>query len=346
MDSLSFNIIEIIALLGLAQSSYILVFMGLRWKRFSRVVLPILFFLILFCAFFTSLAEDRIASLLPFYEYIKWFSWTAIAPASVLLILQIAQITDTPRGRFWAIFLFMPLALFGAITLGNVYENEVKWLYISSVFVGGLSLITLWQIRNLFEELSFRKNGRERYWLIIALVILNLSLLAINLFLVKGDIGAEKIEITRNILGISFIYIVSTSIFRLFPQTTPLKPRHSNGNADFLSDSDVKLALKIEDLLHVEKVYQEPSYKRSDLAQELKISEAHLSKIVNNYFEKSVPQLLNTYRVADAKYLLKETQADIATISEEAGFNSIATFNRVFKDLSSVTPSHFREIKK
>ena len=41
----------------------------------------------------------------------------------------------------------------------------------------------------------------------------------------------------------------------------------------------------------------------------------------------------------------KETQADIITISQEAGFNSIATFNRVFKEIAGVSPSQYRQEK-
>jgi AraC-like DNA-binding protein len=46
--------------------------------------------------------------------------------------------------------------------------------------------------------------------------------------------------------------------------------------------------------------------------------------------------------VEEAKTLLVETQADISTISEESGFNSIATFNRVFKDIAGLSPTEYR----
>ena len=117
--------------------------------------------------------------------------------------------------------------------------------------------------------------------------------------------------------------------------------------ADFkvtkLDNSEIEIALKIEKLINSEKVYHEPSYGRAEMAKDLGISESNLSKIVNAYFRKSVPQLLNGFRVEDAKFFLRKTEVDITTIAGEAGFNSIATFNRVFKEIQGVSPSDYRK---
>jgi AraC-like DNA-binding protein len=56
-----------------------------------------------------------------------------------------------------------------------------------------------------------------------------------------------------------------------------------------------------------------------------------------------VPQLINGYRVQDAAVLIAQTDAPIKDIAEEAGFSSIATFNRVFKDITGKSPSAYRK---
>jgi AraC-like DNA-binding protein len=101
--------------------------------------------------------------------------------------------------------------------------------------------------------------------------------------------------------------------------------------------------MKIEDLLRYDKVYQEPTYSRSDLARELEISETLISRVINIYFQKSFPQLLNECRVEDAKRLLRQTKASIRVVQEEVGFNSLASFNRVFKETTGLSPSVYRE---
>ena len=99
----------------------------------------------------------------------------------------------------------------------------------------------------------------------------------------------------------------------------------------------------VENLINLERIYHEPSYSRSDLAKELNVAEASVSRIINLHFKKSFPQVLNEYRVEDAKRLLLDTDASIAVVAEEVGFNSISSFNRVFKDLAGQSPSSYRQ---
>jgi AraC-like DNA-binding protein len=141
-------------------------------------------------------------------------------------------------------------------------------------------------------------------------------------------------------VGLGFIYLGATGLFRIYPHIvdlkSPNKPKH-------LSAEDSKIVKQLKHLVLVEKVYQEPGYNRSNLARELNISEARLSTLANYVFDKTVPQILNEYRVKDAKILLCDTDADITTITYESGFNSVATFNRVFKDITNMSPSEYRK---
>ena len=100
---------------------------------------------------------------------------------------------------------------------------------------------------------------------------------------------------------------------------------------------------RIVHLFETEKVYQEANLTRTELAQELKIPESSLSRIVSLHYAKSVPQLINSYRVNDAISLIEQTDVPIKEIAIEAGFSSIATFNRVFKEQTGQSPSAYRK---
>jgi AraC-like DNA-binding protein len=93
----------------------------------------------------------------------------------------------------------------------------------------------------------------------------------------------------------------------------------------------------------MEKVYQEPTYSRADLARECSAPESTVSRVINVHFGKSFPQLMNERRIADAKRLLQQTDAPVAKIASEVGFNSLPSFNRVFKDMTGDSPSSFRK---
>ena len=58
---------------------------------------------------------------------------------------------------------------------------------------------------------------------------------------------------------------------------------------------------------------------------------------------KSFPQLLNEKRVETAKTLLLDTDASIKIVAQEVGFNSLPSFNRVFKEVEGQSPSSYRK---
>lgn len=336
-----FNIAELLCLFGLTQSVYILVYIAFRSGRFSDALIPVLFFLTLGSAFLLGAAKGQWQSSIPYYDDIQWGLWASCVPLSVLLILQVSRISKAPPVFFWLVLLFVPVTYISSLWLEGPYGERSDWLNIGSIILGALSLLLIWSKRNWLDGLLVRKNGKERWWLIICLLVMNIGLLILNLMAVNNVMESHIFEIIRIIIGISFAYIASTSLFRIYPQTGIIPIGVSKDN--YLSPDEIEFALKVENLLNLEKVYQEPAYGRADMAKELSITESALSKIVNIYFEKSVPQLLNEHRVDEAKILLLETQADITTICSEAGFNSIATFNRVFKEIEGISPTQYRK---
>lgn len=64
------------------------------------------------------------------------------------------------------------------------------------------------------------------------------------------------------------------------------------------------------------------------------------------FFKESVGmpfcKYLNDYRIKQAKIYLSETESQITDISYMVGFQSIKTFNRVFKSIVGVSPTEFR----
>jgi AraC-like DNA-binding protein len=300
---------------------------------------------VLFIGFLLNVARRGWDDFVPYYNDLLWLFWTLCIPVSVLLALQIARITKTPSYVYWNIVLLVPIGYFTSIAFDYFFGDFDSWLIVTGIIVGAFSLLILWVKRDWLNNIRNHKNGRERFWLIMSLIVLNMCLIALGLFSLNDKLTFQEADFIRTILGISFVYITSTSLFRLYPHALTLT-KDPKKKIDTLSNSEIEYALKIEDLLNLEKVYQEPSYGRSDMARELEITESSLSKVVNVHFNKSVPQLLNEYRVEEAKVLLKQTEADATTISSEAGFNSMATFNRVFKDMTGVTPSEYRSSRK
>lgn len=97
--------------------------------------------------------------------------------------------------------------------------------------------------------------------------------------------------------------------------------------------------------LDVEQVYLDPHLALSALAARLGIPAPHLSQIINQRLNQNFPDLINSYRVAEARRRLVDPawrHYSILAIAEDVGFRSKSSFNEVFKKLTGMTPSEFR----
>lgn len=73
-------------------------------------------------------------------------------------------------------------------------------------------------------------------------------------------------------------------------------------------------------------------------------SKYHFSKLFKEYTGQSFTQFQDKERLRIAETLLKEPNLSITEISQEAGFNSISTFNRNFLESKKVSPTKFRKM--
>ncbi len=79
-----------------------------------------------------------------------------------------------------------------------------------------------------------------------------------------------------------------------------------------------------------------------DIASALLISKSAVSHIFSERLGISFSDHIHTLRLADAVRLLKNKQYSITEISELAGFPTIRTFNRVFREQYGMSPSVYR----
>src|SRR5690606_23439134 len=99
-------------------------------------------------------------------------------------------------------------------------------------------------------------------------------------------------------------------------------------------NSYVQLQLQLEQLFDIEKIHTITGLKLSDVAERLNVRPSVLSTLINTHLKTSFFEMVNNYRVKEAKQLLLHQdyqQYKIAYIAELSGFNSRASFFRVFK---------------
>jgi len=353
----SFTLTQVVALAGLLQCFAILAYVSLRTVSLRRAALVLLFFALLGIGLLGRSLPAELGSGPQVGLVLPILIWTAdvlIPPLSVLLIGQVA-LERRPVG--WELMLpLLPLLAFLAvlgISAGSgVCLPEEAWLCretldllrLAAVVLGAACLLLLWLRRGWLRGLMLQDNGRERYVLAVTLAAVNLLVLAVDLADVMGLLQHGQADLLRSALPMAFAYLAATLMFRLYPQPVPMKADPARPRVEVeLREEERRLAASIDKLMREDKLYQEQSFSRADLARELQVSENQVSRVVNAAFGKSFPQLVNYHRVEEAKYLLERSEMPITEIAFEVGFNSLPSFNRAFKEHAGTTPRDWRD---
>ena len=110
-------------------------------------------------------------------------------------------------------------------------------------------------------------------------------------------------------------------------------------------DTAQRYVERIQQLMETEKPHRRIDLRLADMAEQLSMPSHVLSRVINEHLGMSFADYVNEYRVREAKALLKSAETEhytLGAIAEEAGFNSRASFNRVFKKHTGVPPSEYR----
>lgn len=347
---------QALQLTGLIPSLFLVAFLLALSHRNRQTLIPALYFLALACSFALPLADIYPPSAQQHGAKLGLlFGESLLVAFNFLLVLQFI-LNRVPPWRFWLV-LAIPLIgggglLYAALLqMGEQCVDCIDVISVKAVYnILGSALIFLLLIYYSAQhggmEGEKKSAGRQhKYWLMISLIALNLFMLSADLARLAGRLSLYDAEFIVTLLKLTFIYLVITSLFRVFYPSLVGEMAHFSPLAAsaYHPEQEKPHVDAIMALLEGEHVYREMRLNRALFAQKVGISEHHLSHVVNRHFQKSVSELINSYRIDDAKRRLRaEPQTAITTIAFETGFNSIASFNRVFKSKTGTSPSRWR----
>ena len=344
----AFTFTQALDLIGMLQCVFILTIIYLNAVDLRLAAPTIIFFTVLGLSFGLPVAGH--SNEFAWEAASIWVAQTWIPTVSYLLILQIAS-GRLPEPRHLIVLLLPligPIAMVAATFSGEscgaqlICAESVPLLRVFGVVPGAVIILLLWAHRGLLTQLREGRDSHNRYWVVITLIVFNIMNLGIDVPGVFGMFGGADLTFVRTAFGLTFVYLVTTLVFRIEPKPIILMPGAMTRRSIELTPDEVALAERIKDLMALDKLYQEPAFSRADLARELNVSENILSRVINCAFEKSFRKLLNDHRVNEAQLLLRNSTFQVTQIAFDVGFNSLASFNRVFKDTSGVAPTEYR----
>ena len=100
----------------------------------------------------------------------------------------------------------------------------------------------------------------------------------------------------------------------------------------------------ISNLFEKEKIYLDPELNLKQLADKTHLNRGEVSEVINLGFGMNFNDLVNQFRITEFQQRLKSgahEQFSLVGLAFECGFNSKATFNRVFKKEVKLTPTEY-----
>jgi AraC-like DNA-binding protein len=273
-------------------------------------------------------------------------------------------------------FLFLAPATFYMIyTLATFYswETAEKILYVQEyrdlqapsvphileaarelIFVA-FGLMCLIEIRHAQQQIHHRYSNIEKIdfgWLasLVAtfMVVRSWMLLVIGVAFLKPDLGVEAF----NAMGLMGNYLMFALINALifFSMTRSsvfagkISKAHIHTNNDE-AEANPEVSKHIQQHMEMHKPYLSHYLNLEQLANQLSMHPRALSVAIKINFQTNFYEFINSYRISEAKQLLEDHDKPNQTIIEilgDAGFNSKATFNSIFKKIVGMTPTQYR----
>jgi AraC-like DNA-binding protein len=131
----------------------------------------------------------------------------------------------------------------------------------------------------------------------------------------------------------------------LLPLLSVHRPSKKYANSTLSNAEAARIISELELMMHKQRIFTEPELTIEKLAAVLSTSRYILSQVLNERLQQSFYDYINNLRIAHAKQMLSDKAFEhhkIAAIAYDAGFNSLSTFNEVFKKIAGCTPSQFR----
>lgn len=153
----------------------------------------------------------------------------------------------------------------------------------------------------------------------------------------------KRLEELNNYSDIMRNLCIRSCIFELlYLFSLPKNKANGNENISAYSNKSMKQLERI--FSYIEENYKKPIM-LDDIANEIGYDRAYFSRFFKKYTNTTFISYLQAYRISKAQYLLvSKPELSIGQVSEEVGFQSVKTFNRIFKELVNSSPLKFRKV--
>lgn len=350
-------------LAGVFALLFFIILISNKDKRSEHSILAVLLLLIIVSCYYVFLLYHKDGD---YYEPIFSEINYAIPIVYALLLWLYAKSLLLQDFKFKRLDLlhFLPYILFQAylfyVMSNHKIEAEHKMGYpmikliVNPIYIF-LTLYFLGKVRKKFQDKYSYDVKMHHYWL----SWMTYGGLALWIVACIGNVFNYFNDGTTNLLGdyflvcflalllfiLAYVGFNRTQIFQSVDKDIQIKMNEEVTESIVADTEENKLLYeKLINIMNQEKPYLDSKLSLHSLATMSKIPSGKLSTIINRYGNLNFYDFVNGYRINMIKEkLVSEDMAvySILGIAEECGFNSKASFNRVFKKKEGRTPTEY-----
>lgn len=198
------------------------------------------------------------------------------------------------------------------------------------------SIVLFWKMKKKRYHFSKKFKWMQLYIAITLILILS------SFTFTTEDMTNKHFMITMFLIGSVIINIG----YLLTVQNYSVAPLEDSNNEPVFIITPQRfshLAEKFKILVEKDKIYTTENLHMEDVAKMLGTNRTYVSLMMKEEFGTSFSAYMNRCRVEEAKRILLEdgNEEKLQNVAWQSGFNSLSSFNKVFKGFTGVTPSEW-----
>lgn len=366
MESINYNIVSIIDIVGLVQGLFLGIVLIAEFKINQSKAILGGFLLIYSIELLQTILEDLgITAYYPNLLFLPLNFYYLLMP---LFFFYVKHISKSKISKRNLLFLFLPgvieFVVWCILFMQNsslkldlyrseefmIYLDLITFLsYIYSIYYSVIIIKYINKHRKNVENFYSNTEGKLLLWAKTVIIFLLSYLFLLMFYPFEETVYTNAFFSFINVIFIFWLGITGIKQKTIFEQSTKVHTETVVKTADKPTvahdDLHTKNYNRLIKLMEEDKFFLNSNISLADVAQKLKIPQRNLSELIRKESQSNFSQFVNYYRVEEAKKLLVDTKnnnLNMLGIAYDSGFNSKASFYSVFKKFTSQTPNNFK----
>lgn len=275
-------------------------------------------------------------TLLPPSRFFYLFCLGLVGPLFYLYCQHLIE-TNRPwsvyQGRHFVLALILAL-------IGAVFPAYFYIVYSLVFLIGGAYMAKLAWL--LYQRRAQRRLFRVEFTFITA--FLSWAIIVVLVALLSVQLKELLMLVQMILLGLAIAAALHIQLNypHLLSSIEDIAQRQYQKSTLLNVDSE-QIKMRLDQLMSIEKVYQDTELSLSALAEKLSLKPHQLSELLNTQLAMSFSTYLRQQRVKAAEHLLiAEPDASVLAISLSVGFSSQSAFYSAFKETHALAPGQYR----